>query len=215
MRRDLVQERDRRRSRHVGDEPRVGEHQPDQQRLLFAGRGARGGASLGPCQTTRSPTCGPTSVRPCGGVAAAIVAQDGAVAVLGIQCRACGDQGLDLALEARASPRERATHRRGRRRSAPRAGSRIRAAPRRPRRRARPPRARSRRAKRRYERVAAAFFEQAVAPAQRPLELSDPRSHGSGRSPARSGRGTAAARSPGPRTANPSKASARRRGRGR
>ena len=109
---------------------------------------------------------------PRGGVAAAIVAQDGAIAVLGLERRPARRERLDLALKREPRPGKGRARRRARPRSAPRAGSRIRAAPRRPRRRARPPRARSRRARRRCAR---ALFEQPVAPAQRPLELADAR----------------------------------------
>ena len=37
MRDDLVQQQQRRVLRHLGDQPRMREHQPDQQRLLLAG----------------------------------------------------------------------------------------------------------------------------------------------------------------------------------
>ena len=64
MRGDLVEQRERRDAAHVGDEPRVGEHEADQQRLLFARRGLRGGRVLGAVKRSRSATCGPISVRP-------------------------------------------------------------------------------------------------------------------------------------------------------
>ena len=38
MRDDLVEQKDRREAGHLGDQTRVREHEPDQQRLLFAGR---------------------------------------------------------------------------------------------------------------------------------------------------------------------------------
>ena len=64
MGRDLVEKRERRDPRHIGDQARMGERQPDDQRLLFAGRGGAAGACFGPCQTRRSERCGPMSVRP-------------------------------------------------------------------------------------------------------------------------------------------------------
>ncbi len=42
MRGDFVEERNRRDAGHFGDEPRMRQHQPDEERLLLAGRGARG-----------------------------------------------------------------------------------------------------------------------------------------------------------------------------
>ena len=95
-----------------------------------------------------------------------------AIAVLRLERRAARRSSPRPRLRAQASPRERARSRRARRRSAPRAGARIRAARRRRRRRARPPRARSRRAS---AALRPTLLEEPVAPAQRPLELADPR----------------------------------------
>ena len=47
MRGHFVEQRQRRHAAHFGDQPRMGEHQADQQRLLLAGRGLRGGRPLG------------------------------------------------------------------------------------------------------------------------------------------------------------------------
>ena len=106
-------------------------------------------ASFGPCQTARSPTCGPISVRPAAASRPRLSRKMRAIAVLGRQRRAVGDERLDLALEREPRPgKGRGVVAFGRDQRL-RAGSRIRAAPPRPRRRARPPRARSRRARRR------------------------------------------------------------------
>ncbi len=46
MRDDFVEQQDRREAGHLGDQSRVREHEPDQQRFLFAGRGVGGGDAL-------------------------------------------------------------------------------------------------------------------------------------------------------------------------
>ena len=211
MRGDLVEERERRDAGHVGDQPRVREHEADQQRLLLAGRGAapparpwaragrRGRRDEGRSACGRRPRRG----------------RDCRAAARGSGPRRRAPGGSRPAPRPRprapAAPRERASRRRVRRRSAPRAGSRIRAAPRRSRRRVRPPRARSRRARRRCARPprAAGCARAARARTGRPARRVP------GRSPARSGRGIAAARSPARRTARPSPGSARRPAHGR
>ena len=131
------------------DEARVGEREPDDQRLLLAGRGAAGRRVLGPMPDREIAEMRADQRAAGGGVAAAVVAQDRPVAVLGVQRRPARPPAPRPRLRARAAPRERARNRHARRRSAPRAGARTRAAPRRPRRRAQPLRARSRRARRR------------------------------------------------------------------
>ena len=48
MRRDLVEKQDRRNARDFGDEPRMGEHKTNQQRLLLSRRGTRSVCLLRP-----------------------------------------------------------------------------------------------------------------------------------------------------------------------
>ena len=75
MRGDLVEQRDRRDARHVRDQARMGEHQPDQQRLLLAGRGAGGRRVLRPVPDGEIADMRADQRAAGGGVAAAIVAQ--------------------------------------------------------------------------------------------------------------------------------------------
>src|SRR5687767_4273467 len=44
---DLVEQQQRRESGHLGEQPGMGEHETDQQRLLLAGRGIGGWDTLG------------------------------------------------------------------------------------------------------------------------------------------------------------------------
>ena len=84
----------------------MGQHQADEKRLLLAGRGACGGRVLRPVPDVEIADMGPDQRASGGGVAAAIVAQQRAVAILRLQRRAARRQRLDLALEARASRRK-------------------------------------------------------------------------------------------------------------
>ena len=74
MGRDLVEERERRDPRHLADKPRMGERQPDDQRLLPPVEEAAAGACLRPVPDQRSED-GADERAASSGVAAAIVAQ--------------------------------------------------------------------------------------------------------------------------------------------
>ena len=122
MRRDFVEERQRRDARHVRDEARMREHEPDQQRLLLAGRGAARRRVLRPVPDGEIADMRADQRPPGGRVAGAIVAQQPRGS--GPRPRAPGrwPRAPRPRPEARAAPRERAKRRRARRRSAPRAG---------------------------------------------------------------------------------------------
>ena len=175
MRGDLVEQRERRDARHVGDEPRMRENEPDQQRLLFARRGAAPPARPSArAKRSRSPRCGPISVRPAAASRPRLSRSHRAIAVLGLE------RGM-LAASASTSPLKRTSAQgNGEASSRPAAisaASRLthssRAAA-----TATPSSAASRSTASSQRAVARALFEQAVAPAQRALELADPRAVG-------------------------------------
>ena len=82
----------------------MGEREAHQQRLLLAGRGAGGRRVLGPVPDREIADVRADQRAAGGGVAAAIVAQERAVAVLGVERRAARDERLDLALERQPRP---------------------------------------------------------------------------------------------------------------
>ena len=150
------------------DQPRMREHKPDQQRLLFAGR------SIARRQFPwrhRRPRVGQVRAverAPGGGIARAVVAQHGAVALFDLD-RRIGGRASPSSRRGRSRPGERPS-RVAACEHAPRGGSPSRRATRRPPPQAPPSRARRRRA------IAGrgAFFQQPVARAQRALERVDP-----------------------------------------
>ena len=87
MRGDLVEERERRDPRHLGDQARMGERKPDDQRFLLAGRRCSGRRLLGPMPDQKIGKMRPDQRAAGGGVAAAIVAQGLTVAVFRRQRR--------------------------------------------------------------------------------------------------------------------------------
>ena len=147
----------------------MGEREPDDQRLLLAGRGRAPPAPLWPVPNRKSETCGPTSVRPAAASRARLSRKDLTVAVLRIQRRAAAYMPR-LRPPGRAPPRERAKNRRVRRRSRREPADAF------------GPRRRDGDAK--LGRlaldciepcgIAPALLEELVAPAQRPFELPDP-----------------------------------------
>ena len=88
MSRDLVEERERRDSRHLGDQARMGEREADDQRLLLAGRGSRGRRLLRPMPDQKIAEMRADQRASRRGVAAAIIAQARPVAVLRLERRA-------------------------------------------------------------------------------------------------------------------------------
>ena len=83
------------------------EHQPDQQRLLLAGRGLRRGRALGAVKRDEIGQMRADQRAPGRRVAAAIVAQRRAVAILGGERGMFAAEALDFALERDFGPGER------------------------------------------------------------------------------------------------------------
>ena len=169
------------------------------------------GASFGPWRTARSPTCGPIRVRPAAASRSAIAEKHRAIAVLRFERRAVRSERLDLAFERKPRPGK------GRGVVAPGGDQRLEPV------HALEPRGGDGDAELgrlpldRVEPagVATILLEELVAPAERPLELADPRAVSWDRSRERTGRESGAARSPARKRANPSPASARRLAHGR
>ena len=172
MRGDFVEQRQRRDARHLGHQPRMREHKADKAAPSVrrssvappAAPSAHARRQIGEMRADQRPTGG--------GVAAAVVAQDGAIALLGLERRAACASALSTSPSSAIPPRERGGVVARRRRSAPQGGSRIRA---RAAAIATPSSAASRSTASSQGRGAPALFEQPVASAQRPLELADPR----------------------------------------
>ena len=104
MSRDLVEERERRDARHLGDQARVGERKPDDQRFLLAGRRRSGRRLLRPMPDQKIGKVRPDQGAARGGVAAPIVTQGLTVAVFHRQRRPAFGHGLDLALKRKLRP---------------------------------------------------------------------------------------------------------------
>src|SRR5574337_722648 len=103
---DLVEERDRRDARDLGDQARVGEGETDEQRLLLPRRRARGRRVLRPMPDAKigKMRAGQRAAR--GGVAAAALPKQGAVAVLRLDRGAVANERLDVALQRKPRPGE-------------------------------------------------------------------------------------------------------------
>jgi hypothetical protein len=106
MGRDLVEEHQRRKPAHRGDEARLGEDEPDEERLLLAGRGERGGHVFRPVPHRKIGGLRPDEGPPGGAVAGAAVAQHRAVAVLRVDGRMGGDEVVELARQRDHRERE-------------------------------------------------------------------------------------------------------------
>ena len=106
---DLVEQDEGRDAAHRRDQPGMGERQPDQQRLLLAGRGAPGLALLGAVAHDQVARLRPDQRAAGGGVAGAIVAQQGAKEFFGFERRALRRPERRFRLRARYRPRERAS----------------------------------------------------------------------------------------------------------
>ena len=104
MGRNLVEKGDRNDPGHLRDELRMREHKTEEQGLLLPRRRARRGCVFGPMPDDKVADMGADGSPPCGRVAAAIVAQDPAIAVLSRYRRAVRDKRLDFALKGEAGP---------------------------------------------------------------------------------------------------------------
>ena len=98
MGRDLVEKHERRDSGHRRDEPRLGEDEADEKRLLLAGRGGAGSDVLRAMPHREIGGLRADKGAAGGAVAGPALAQDGAVAVLGVDGGVRGDERVDLAL---------------------------------------------------------------------------------------------------------------------
>src|SRR5208337_3219856 len=171
MRRDLVQERDRHDAGHVGDQPRMRKHESEKQSLLLPGRGARRRRILRTVPHREIADMGADRRPARGCIAAAVVAQYSAIAILGRDCRAIRDERFNLSFKRQPGPRKgrgvvplgRDQRREAAHAFEPRRGhcdtefgglALHRVQPR---------------------GIARALLEEAIAPAQRPLELTHPR----------------------------------------
>ena len=99
MRDDLVEQQNRREAGHLGNQTGVSEHEPDQQRLLFAGRGVGGGDALVRIDDLEIGQMRAVERAPRGRIAGAIVAQHRAVALLDFGGGMVGDELLHPAVE--------------------------------------------------------------------------------------------------------------------
>ena len=79
---DLIEQQDGRNAGHRGDEAGMRQHQPDEQRLLLAGRGFAGGDSLGTMGHQQVSEVRPIEGAAGGSVARPAGAQGRAIAVL-------------------------------------------------------------------------------------------------------------------------------------
>ena len=99
MRHDFIEQQDRSKTRHLGDQTPMGEDEADEQCLLLAGRSVSGGdafVGVGHLEIGQVwSVAGPAR----GGVAGAIVAQHRAVALLDLDGRVLGDQLFHPAVE--------------------------------------------------------------------------------------------------------------------
>ncbi len=104
MGRNLIQERDRDDARRVSDEPRMREHESDEQSLLLSGRGDRRWRILRTVPDRQIADMG-TDRRSSGCcVSAAIVPQNPAIAVFGFDRGFAGGKRLELPFEREPRP---------------------------------------------------------------------------------------------------------------
>ena len=146
MRDDFVEQQQRRKPRHLGDQSRMREHEADQQRLLLAGRGLRRRDALRAVQHLEIGEMRPVGGAAGGGIARAVLAQHARDSDPPPRSRAAPSGRSRPSRRARRRPRETATPDRDRASARRRAAAPSRRAPPRPRSRPRRSRARSRRA---------------------------------------------------------------------
>src|SRR5690348_15257746 len=99
MRENLIKEEDRRCAGHLVQQSSMRQYEPDQERFLFPGRGFRGGDILCHIEDFEVAQMRPIERASGCGVAAAIIAQDRAVAFLDFACRMVRNKFLDPAID--------------------------------------------------------------------------------------------------------------------
>ena len=107
MRDDLIQQQHRCKARHFRQQPRMRQHQADEQRLLLAGRGFGGGDALACMDDGEIGEVRAVERASGGGVARAIVAQGRTVAILHLDGRVKRAPAVPSSRRARWLRRER------------------------------------------------------------------------------------------------------------
>jgi hypothetical protein len=104
MRRDFVEENERRQSAHCGYEPYVGQNQSGKERLLLARRGLRRQNLLWPVAHAKIGCLRANQRASCLRVAKPIFPQRGSINIFGLNRRVPAYEALDFALQRKTGP---------------------------------------------------------------------------------------------------------------